>query len=171
MICAVSTKTTGLKPELHEVIELAIKPLDQNPVYYRIKPEKPENYLPLVQEINGISLVVANAFMPRDQAEKLIINIWGDITVLGHNCIFDFTMLRATFGQGFVDKFYSKDFIDTMDLAMAHDTKLLMDGKKKIFKNYQLKHVASVLGIPFTHKCEVLVGVYNALSNQNASDS
>jgi len=73
------------------------------------------------------------------------------------------------FGQDFNDVIYNKEFIDTMDLAMTYDTQRLMRGEKKAFKNYQLKHVCSVLGVPFTHKCEALVGVYNAL--KNTSDS
>ena len=165
MICAVSTKTTGLKTELHEVIELAIKPLDGDAVYYRIRPEKPENYLKHVQEINGISDTAAMAFMPKQQALDLINNTWDHITVLGHNCIFDYTMLRATFGNEFVTRLYNDDFIDTMNLAIEHDTELLMKGQLKKFKNYQLKNICSILGIPFTHKCEALVGVYNALKN------
>lgn len=169
MICALSTKTTGLKPELHEVIELAIKPIDGDAVYYRIRPNKPENYDKVVQDINGISVQAANSFMSMEDAKKLILNTWQSIIVLGHNCIFDFTMLRATFGQDFNDVIYNREFIDTMDLAMTHDTQRLMRGEKKAFKNYQLKHVCSVLGVPFTHKCEALVGVYNAL--KNASDS
>jgi len=169
MICAVATKTTGLKPEHHEVIEVAIKPLNDTAAYYRLRPEKPENYLAHVQEINGISLASAMAFPPKNEILAFIDNTWKDITVLGHNCLFDFTMLKATFGVDFVNRFYSNQFIDTMDLAMTYDTKRLVNGEKKLFKNYQLKHVCSVLGINIDHKCEALVKVYDAL--KDTSDS
>lgn len=167
---ALATKTTGLKPELHEVIELTIRSVETGIyVSYKIKPEKPENYTQQVQDINGISAKAAENFMPKDKASSMILESWSGLHVLGHNCIFDYQMLKATFGIEFVKTLYGVDFIDLLSEAQNFDLKLLKDGKKKLFKNYKLKTLCEALKIKYEEKTEALVGVYNALKNASNS--
>ncbi len=60
-ICAIDIETTGLDPFLHEIIQVAILPLDAAlnpradvmPYYVNIKPECPELYDPKVDALTG----------------------------------------------------------------------------------------------------------------------
>lgn len=165
MLATIATKTTGLKPELHEVIELAICYVDSGEdYYYRIKPEKPETYDSKVQEINGISAAVASGFPSKEDVAKQILTSHKKLIAIGHNIKFDYDMLLSTFGPDFVKELFDQtQFNDTMNMANALKIKLMTEGKPVPFKNLRLKTIADALGVKFTHKCSVIRECYKKI--------
>lgn len=160
MICAISTKTTGLK-EFHEVIEFNIKPLNGVEVTYKIRPERLEAYEEKVQEINGISRQVCESFPSKEEAKKSIFNSFKDITPIGHMVDFDFKMLRQTFGDKFIrDLFGVNKVTNTLLLVEQYNMSELMAGRLKPFKSAALKAVCEKLGIKYSTKCEAIQKLY-----------
>lgn len=176
-LCAVSTKTTGLKPGIHEVIEINFRPFNQKEVItFKVKPERLEAYEKHVQEINGISSIVAASFPEKQEVADKILNLFPvGLTLVGHNIEFDVNMIRNTFGRSFLDSLMKDRYIDTMILVEKHNLSLLEQGKLKKFKNMALKTVATELKIPFDHKCNVIFEVFkwmdeNGMVHRKAAD-
>lgn len=166
MLAAIATKTTGLKYDQHEVIELSICPIEGNgPVsYYKIRPSKPENYHRNVQEINGISVITTASFPTKEEAMTMILNNHENIIAIGHNIKFDYEMLLSTFGKKFVSRLFNQTaFNDTMDMANNLNIELLSKGKPKLFKNLRLTTVCQALNVKFDTKSEAIRDCYRKL--------
>lgn len=164
LMCTISTKTTGLKPGIHEVIELNIKPLGGSVMSYRIKPERPELYEENVQKINGISATVAGSFPEKSGVMSQILNTFeGGIQAIGHVFDFDHNMIRNTFGQKFVSELFKGGHIDTALLLEKQNLKYLSGGDGPKFKSVALKKVCADLGIEFTDKCTAIEKLYGEI--------
>lgn len=128
LICAVDIETTGLDPRIHEIIDLAIIPLDMNwgpderysPFNQRIRAEHPESAQEKALEKHGLDI---NQGASQKKARDNFIswlgenNITGRIQILGHNAGFDLNFLKAWTGN--IGSFFHYLPIDTLQIAQA----------------------------------------------------
>lgn len=164
----VAVKTTGLKPEHHEVIEVSIKPFGHSEITYRMRPEKPETYSDEAQKANGVSVAVATQFPPKEEVIPRLLEAFSDITALGHFFKFDYGFLAATCGAEFVEKMFGMNkATDIAVLIERINLKCMERGEKKMFPSAALKKLATQLEIPWTTKCEVIEAVYKRIENGN----
>jgi len=140
----VDIETTGLDPYKHEIIEIAVVPLDDNEPFWqtRIKPQRIEDASPKALEVNGYDKhpeLWDNA-PPIEQVAPVIRAQLAGCLPAGHNVGFDL---------GFVKK-YLKDFdlfhgityhqVDTVTLAIEHLAPCGLD-------RVRLEDVCNFLGI------------------------
>ena len=164
MICAVATKTTGLKQGTHEVVEITLKPYGMDEVSYRVKPLAPEHYSEKAQEMNGLSAVAAAEFPDKHEVAARILSNFSDITPLGHYFKFDYDMIRNTFGDKFVIELFGKNRpIDTAILAEEADIRRLENGQIKLFSSRGLDKICAVMEIKEPNKVRKIEQLYRRL--------
>ena len=167
MICAVSTKTTGLKAGIHEVIELSIKPLNGTEITYRVLPYRGEIYEENVQKINGVSLASAMAFPDRPEMMKSVQDMFPNgFQPMGHHLDFDFNMIKETFGMDFLKTIFKGTPINTALMLEKKNLDLQVSGKPRLTKNLALKSNCKALNIPFTTKCAAVEKLYQVLTSE-----
>ena len=122
----IDTETTGLDPEIAEVIEVAIIRVEPGkiPEYFetRIKPERIEFAHPKALEVNGYAADPSrwdNAPLMSEFGE-LIVNTLKGCTLVGHNVAFDEAMLNANLQRAGIHRRVPYRKIDTQMLAMEH---------------------------------------------------
>ena len=166
MICAIATKTTGLKQGSHEVIELTIKPFALEEVTYRVRPTRLDIYDEKAQAMNGISAVVADGFPEKDSVAAMILSQWKEITPIGHYFKFDYDMIRNTFGDKFVIELFGRNKpIDTAILAETENVKRLERGQVNLFGSLSLPKICAILEIEADSKASRIEQVYKRLNN------
>ena len=117
------TETTGLDPEVHEILELALVAEDGSVLLHtRVRPERLEQADPRALEVNGYSAEGwADAPAWADVAPRVAELLRGAVAV-GHNVAFDAEMLRA--GLKRVDPELAGGVchyrLDTLVLALEH---------------------------------------------------
>ena len=122
----VDTETTGLNPEIAEVIEIAIIRVEPGspPTYYQtlIRPERIELAHPKALEINGYAANSErwdDAPLMSDVGDFIVDTLKG-FTLVGHNIAFDETMLNANLYRASIHRRVPYRKIDTQMLAMEH---------------------------------------------------
>ena len=161
ILAAFDLETTGLDPAVHDIIEIAIVPL--NPDFKRselpeftarIKAVHPENADPESLKISGL-----NPFEGEDiQKVATDITKWMSdnhierIEAVGHNLRFDLDFFQIKFPSLF--RIFSSHFHDSMQLAIIiNDISLLQTGKK-LFPSVSLRNLKLQLGMedPVQHR-------------------
>lgn len=122
----IDTETTGLDPDTHEILEIAI--VTQSPrgrlhhYHTKIKPENIENAHPKALEINGYA-ENPNAWKHAplmSEAGVLITTTLKNTVLVGHNVGFDISMLKAHLHRSGCEARLPYHHIDTMTLAYEH---------------------------------------------------
>lgn len=164
ILCSVDTETTGLDSSMHEIIEIAIIPLDHNikphpkyiPFNLKLRPDKPENVDPQAMSCNKVELnELMLSGVPQSTAADMLdkwfagMNLCGrKLVPLGHN--------YSTFDQRFIEEWIGKanyahifDFHnrDTFQTALFLDDRTWFVNEKPPFPKTNLTYVASQLGI------------------------
>lgn len=122
----IDTETTGLDPDKHELVEIAI--IVQSPwgrlthYHTRIKPENIEAAHPKALEINGYA---ANPDAWKhaplmSEVGILITSTLKNTVLVGHNVGFDIAMLKAHLRRSGCEARLPYHHIDTMTLAYEH---------------------------------------------------
>lgn len=134
LLCAVDVETTGTDPRLHDVIEIAILPLDNQlrpskqvlPFNMTMKPSRPENINLDALNVNRQKLtdVMTNS-LDADKVsaflvewfERLNLGINKRLSPLAHNWPFDRDMIIEWLGIKTFEMIFDGRFRDTMALA------------------------------------------------------
>lgn len=123
--CYIDTETTGLNPDEHEIIEIAIiTEYDDGSVVNwssKVRPAHIETAHPKALEINGYNEDDwADAPSQRVVAKLVSQHLKGAI-VVGHNVRFDIEFIDALFSQqGVKHRWKHRDQIDTITLVREH---------------------------------------------------
>lgn len=124
-LCFIDTETTGLEPDLHEVIEFAVIRVDpvsgsQTSWSTKIKPEHIERAHPKALEVNGYTPEEwADAPLMSEVGHR-IVELLRDGILVGHNCSFDEAMLKASLKRAGVEGRIPYHKVDTVTLAYEH---------------------------------------------------
>jgi DNA polymerase III alpha subunit (gram-positive type) len=150
IFCILDTETTGLKPDYHEVIQVAAIVCNEqlqeiNKVSFKIKPQHIERANKKALEINGYNPRTWNPkFYNHKKAmvylSKFIVNNnpEGDSVVMtGQNIKFDYNFLCNEYEQSGVEFPFSSVTLDLMDIA-----KLWSSIKNVKLRRYSLKYLA-----------------------------
>ncbi len=169
MMCAIDTETTGLDPSFHEIIQIAILPLDSNfeqlkgilPFYLCLKPEYPERVNPEAMKVNKLSLAeimtrgidkMKAADMLENWFKKLGIknNKYGGenkIMPLGQNYGFDRGFIQQWLGVEQYNTYFDYHYRDLMHAALYLNDKAGMHAEKVPFPKVNLQYIATTLKI------------------------
>lgn len=134
LLCAIDVETTGLDCGTHDIVELAIVPLNHmiepykkyRPLVMKIKPRRPENINPKALGKSGLSLADIMLYgqdpwkaadYVEDWFEKLQLPIRHNIIPLAHNWPFDREFLIEWLGIKSFQYLFNGHYRDTMALA------------------------------------------------------
>ena len=156
IIAAIDIETTGLDPHYHDIIELAIQPLDEAfepsadipPFVARIKARRPQNASARAMEVNGLDLNDGNEyheFLARLLAwlEEYRID---KIRMLGQNADFDRSFIEANIPE-LGRMLGHRDIRDSQRLACAYNDLVRMKTGKPAFEKLGLSDLRKALGI------------------------
>jgi DNA polymerase-3 subunit epsilon len=155
-IAAIDLETTGLDPHFHDIIEIAIQPLDGSfepladipPFVARIKARRPQNASAKAMEVNGLSLNDGDeyheflahllAWLEEYRIEK--------IQMLGQNADFDRSFIEANIPE--LGRMLGHRFIsDSQRLACAYNDLVRLRTGKPAFEKLGLSDLRKALGI------------------------
>ena len=115
LLCAVDVETTGLKPGVHDLIQICVLPLDGNikpinsitPFYINMKPKFPENIDKGAATVNGLQMtnVIKTGIDPwagvelfEEWFKNLNLPVNRSIVPLAHNWPFDREFIKEWLG-------------------------------------------------------------------------
>ena len=156
IIAAIDIETTGLDPHHHDIIEIAIQPLDETfkpssdipPFVARIKARRPQNASAKAMEVNGLDLNDGDEyheFLARLLAwlEEYRID---KIQMLGQNADFDRSFIEANIPE--LGQMLGHRFIrDSQRLACAYNDLVRLKTGKPAFEKLGLSDLRKALGI------------------------
>ena len=165
IIAAIDLETTGLDPHYHDIIELAIQPLDETfkpladiPAFVaRIRARRPQNASARAMEVNGLDLNDGDeyheflarllAWLEEYRIEK--------IQMLGQNADFDRSFIEANIPE-LGRMLGHRDIRDSQRLACAYNDLVRMKTGKSAFEKLGLSDLRRALGIEGSHEHRAL---------------
>lgn len=156
IVAAIDIETTGLDPLYHDIIELAIQPLDDEfepsedipPFVARIKARRPQNASTKAMEVNRLDLNEGEeyheflarllAWLEEYRIEK--------IDALGQNVDFDRSFISAQLPE--LGRLLGHRYLrDSQRLACAYNDLVRLKTGKPAFENLGLSDLRKALGI------------------------
>lgn len=156
MKVAVDIETTGETPGYHEIIQIAVQPLDDNfdpegePFYVRLRPEHPERADPEAMAVSGLSL--DDPAVSQERGADLLYEYfqrWGGRAVvpLAHNWSFERGFLGAWLGEELFARVFFGHARDSMLLAVAYQDRAAISGAELPFESIGLDALCKQFGI------------------------
>lgn len=165
IVCSIDVETTGLDPEFHELIEIAIVPLTQwydvnnnFPIFtMTVAPRKPVSQIsPEAMNINQLDLAkIINGSVPSASAVDLFIH-WFEglklkegkqIEPLGCNWPFDREFIIDWMGRAHFNHYFSRYFRDVQPVAKFMADRDGIGDNRIFFPKIGLKSLCSTLGV------------------------
>lgn len=169
MCCVIDTETTGLDPNFHEIIQIAVVPLTSNfeilrgvlPFHVNLKPEYPERADPQALSVNKrVMTEIIDRGMDKFKALDLFddwfhkleikMNKYGNpnkIMPLGQNYGFDKSFIQAWMGVETYNNYFDYHYRDTMHAALYLNDRAGAHAEKVPFPKVNLQYLATTLKI------------------------
>ena len=162
LLCALDVETTGLEAGYHDLVQVAIVPLDDNldpmsmsPFYMNIRPNNPERADAKAMEINGLSMEQLME-CPRDYQVAECLDEWfrsldlpmyKKMIYLTQNAPFDIPYMKHWLGVPGFERYFHRRGRDTMFLALGKNDEAAWKNQPIPFKYVGLKNLCEVFGI------------------------
>jgi len=164
ILAAIDFETTGRRPGYHEVIQVAILPLDQHlqphteiPSFYlNIRPNHPERCEKGAGLVHGIDMDLLQLHAPgQARAIDMLCDWFRDIDLpqnrlvipLAHNWAFESSFLKGWLGPSLVDQIFHSHGRDSMGLAASLNDRAFFIGEPIPFPKLSLVMLCRQLGI------------------------
>lgn len=173
LLAAIDFETTGRQPGYHEIIQIAILPLNEHlqphpqvPHFYlNIRPEHPERCEKGAGFIHGIDIDMLLLHAPSQDRACDLLGEWFNnlklpqnkvIVPLAHNWAFESSFLKGWLGSDRVDELFHSHGRDSMLLAIAINDKAFFLGEPIPFSRVSLPFLCKQLTIPHEHAHDAL---------------
>jgi len=137
----IDVETTGLDPNIHELIDFAACFEDGTEVHFKVRPCRIDSADPKALAINGYAEKDWIGALDPQEAAKRIASLLKEHTLVGHNVNFDVSFLRALLQRTQTEVTLGYHLIDTITLAYEH---LVPRGLESL----SLKNVCLFLALP-----------------------
>lgn len=185
LLAVVDTETLGLVSGYHDLVQVAILPLNSqlepaeniNPFYMNIKPDFPERASPQALAKNGLDLKELAQCPDKyeiadhldDWFKSLDLPLGKRLIYLCQNSPFDVAFLKSWLGPEAFDAYFARRGRDTMFFANAINDRAAIQGKPIPFPNVSLEGLANFFGISYENAhdaladCIITAKVYRGL--------
>jgi len=164
LMAAVDLETTGVRPGYHEIVQIAILPLDADfhplaavkPFYTLMKPQFPKRAEKGAMAKNNLQIndLLLSAPEPDKVADYLVewfeslrLPIGKSLIPLAHNWAFESSFLKAWLGITMVDQIFHAHCRDSMILASAINDKAAFACEDYPFTRVNLNYLCKKLKI------------------------
>jgi DNA polymerase III epsilon subunit-like protein len=177
LLASIDLETTGTQPGFHEIIQIAVVPLNSDirpnndlPVFSQfIKPKRPERASKGATAKHGISIDDLMLEAPCSEKVEDMLVEWFDrlelpfgkvIVPLAHNWAFESSFLKAWLGVEMVDRLFHSHARDGMLAAVFLNDKAAFAGEVMPFNRVGLGSVCNKFGIINTKAHDALADAY-----------
>lgn len=161
LLAALDIETTGLLDGYHDIVQIAILPLDHNlepqgvPFYMNIRPDHPEWADSEAMRINGLSLEELSMALDKWQVadaldewfKNLNLGIFKKLIYLTQNAPFDIPFMKQWLGIKGFEKYFARRGRDTMFTALALNDQAVWKNRAMPFNRVGLKDLCKHFGI------------------------
>lgn len=164
LLAAIDLETTGVRAGYHEIIQIAVVPLnsdlrpnpDIRPFYWNVAPKHLERADRIASKVHGLDLVEVAMHSPDadrvadmliDWFEKLNLPFERRLIPLAHNWAFEHSFLTAWLGMTLRDKLFHCLPRDAMMLALAINDRAAFLGQKPPFAQVSLPYLCKHFGV------------------------
>lgn len=164
LLCAIDIETTGITPGKHDLIQIAILPLDSqikplksaSPFYMELMPKRPENIEKDATKVHRINLaeLMQRAICPWKASEyfeewfqKLGLPFQKRLAPLAQNWPFDRSFIIDWLGETSFSDFFDGRFRDTMTAALYLNDRADFRSEKIPYPKVNLTYLCSQLGV------------------------
>lgn len=173
ILCSIDIETSGREAGYHDIIQLAIQPLDSQvrprqdirPFNRVMRPESIDRVDKQATAVHGIDIDDLIQTAPSAYSIEKALGRWFidldlpldcRIAPLAHNWAFEAAFLKAWLGVDQFDVFFNSAARDTMLDAMFINDRLYMSGMKIPFPSVSLNYMCKVLEVTNTHAHDAL---------------
>jgi DNA polymerase III epsilon subunit-like protein len=171
ILAVVDIETTGETPGYHEIVQVAVVPLDSNldplpssPFNMFIKPEHLERAVPDAMRSHGISLAKLEGCPTKDQVADCLTEWWRALRLpfdrrliaLTQNGQFDIPHMKAWLGESRYNDYFCFNGRDTMQFALSLNDAAAWKNRPLPFNEVGLKSLASKLGVKLENHHDAL---------------
>lgn len=164
LLCAVDVETTGFLVGKHDVVQVAVLPLDSDfrllttvmPFYMNLQPKRPENIDPDAMRTSRLNLadLIINGCEPYKAADLFVEWFYGlelgldkRIVPVAHNWQFDKGFMVDWLGAKTYDAHFHYSYRDTMIALNFLNDRAAFNCETIPFSKLSLGHLCSVLGV------------------------
>ena len=164
LMAAIDLETTGTRPGYHEIIQIAIVPLDSDikplegvlPFYTTVRPKHPERESPAATHKHKIPITDLMLHAPDSEKVADLLVEWFErlelpfkkcLVPLAHNWAFESSFLKAWLGVQMVDQLFHSHARDSMLYAIAMNDKAQFRGEPVLFNRVGLGSMCAKLNI------------------------
>jgi DNA polymerase III epsilon subunit-like protein len=164
LLASVDVETTGLVDGYHEIIQIAVQPLDSHfepypgilPFYMNLQPEYPTRIDPAVKRVHHLDMADLHltafdkyrvADMLDEWFQRLNLPFQRKLVPLAHNWIFDSAFIKAWLGLETFNQLFHFHPRDTMLLALSINDRAVLRGADIPFNRFGLKDLCRRLNI------------------------
>jgi DNA polymerase III epsilon subunit-like protein len=164
LLASVDVETTGVVSGYHEIVQIAVVPLDDDlrpfdqvaPFYTNVRPDHPERIDEGSWQIHGLSLDdltdsapsqgrAADLFMEWFEALKLPAG--RKLVPLAHNWTFEYGFLKAWLGQKTLEHIFHFHPRDAMVYALAIGDRMALAGRAAPFESVSLSGLCRAFNV------------------------
>ena len=173
LLAAVDLETTGTRPGYHEIIQIAVLPLDSDikplagvrPFYTHMRPKHPERESVGAKHKHKIPMTELLLHAPeaervedwfREWVERLRLPLRRALVPLAHNWAFESAFLKSWLGVAAVDELFHSHARDSMLYAIGLNDKAAFAGEPVHFTSVALGSMCRKLSIVNTNPHDAL---------------
>ncbi len=173
LLAAIDLETTGTQPGHHEIVQIAIVPLDDDikplagvrAFYTHIKPKHPEREAEAAKQKHKIPMAELLLHAPTSEQVQDWLVEWFEalrlpfrrcLVPLAHNWAFESSFLKAWLGVEMVDQIFHSHARDSMLLAIALNDRAICNAEPAPFSRVGLGSICKKLNIVNTNPHDAL---------------
>ena len=169
-LAAVDLETTGTTPDYHEIVQIAVVPLNESfipsgsPFVSWVRPEFPERAAIEAMDANGLDLQFLESTPDSEKVATPLVE-WIEslglpqdrrLIPISHKWTFEFSFLTAWLGQKLFESLFHYHARDAMTFALSLNDRMELLGHERPFERVSLHDLCQKLQVVNDHPHDAL---------------